>query len=215
MKMKEVCTATGLTERAVRFYVQEQLVTPQSQQRGGRTWLDFSEANVERLRAIGTLRKAGFTIDEIRSMGRDFPNNAPNAAFQLRRWLQEAIDAYERLRHIDVAQADDLEGYASLLEREVSGRPIPDSDRPRVRHVDLDTWHDRIEWLLMLGSVFLFWLLYNNIVDLLSDRFALLSIAFWNPLVYFLLFVILPLPIALILGSKAGKWLCRHFEYVP
>ena len=63
--------------------------------------------------------------------------------------------------------------------------------------------------------VFLFWLLYNNIVDLLSDRFALLSIAFWNPLVYFLLFVILPLPIALILGSKAGKWLCRHFEYVP
>ena len=42
MKMKEVCTATGLTERAVRFYVQEQLVTPQSQQRGGRTWLDFS-----------------------------------------------------------------------------------------------------------------------------------------------------------------------------
>ena len=215
MKMKEVCTATGLTERAVRFYVQEQLVTPQSQQRGGRTWLDFSEANVERLRAIGTLRKAGFTIDEIRSMGRDFSNNAPNAAFHLRRRLQEAIDAYERLRHIDVAQADGLEGYASLLEREVNGRPIPDSDRPRVRHVDLDTWHDRIEWLLMLGAAFLFWLLYNNIVDLLSDRFALLSIAFWNPLVYFLLFVILPLPIALILGSKAGKWLCRHFEYVP
>ena len=26
MKMKEVCTQTGLTERAVRFYVQEQLL---------------------------------------------------------------------------------------------------------------------------------------------------------------------------------------------
>lgn len=215
MKMKEVCAATGLTERAVRFYVQEQLVTPQSQRRGGRTWLDFSEADVERLRAIGTLRKAGFTIDEIRSMGRDFQDNAPSAAFHLRHRLQEAIDAYERLRHIDVAQADDLEGYAALLEREVNGRPIPDSDCPCVRFVDLDAWHDRIEWLLMLGSVFLFWLLYNNIVDLLSDRFALLSIAFWNPLVYFLLFVLFPLPIALILGSKAGKWLCRHFEYVP
>ena len=67
----------------------------------------------------------------------------------------------------------------------------------------------------MLGSAFLFWRLYNNIVDLLSDRFALLSMAFWNPLVYFLLFVVLPLPIALVLGSWAGKWLCRHFAYVP
>ena len=215
MKMKEVCATTGLTERAVRFYVQEQLVSPQSQRRGGRTWLDFSDADVERLRAIGTLRKAGFTIDEIRSMGRDFQNNAPAVAFALRRRLQEAIDSYERLRRIDTAQVDDLEGYAALLEREVRGQPLPDSDRPAVRHVDLDAWHDRVEWLLMLGSVFLFWRLYNDMVDLLSDRFALLSITFWNPLVYFLLFVILPLPIGLLLGSRVGKWLCRHFEYVP
>ena len=215
MKMKEVCATTGLTERAVRFYVQEQLVSPQSQRRGGRTWLDFSEADVERLHAIGTLRKAGFTIDEIRSMGRDFQNNAPTAASALRRRLQEAIDSYERLRHIDTAQADDLEGYAALLEREVRGQPLPDSDRPAVRHVDLDAWHDRVEWLLMLGSAFLFWRLYNNIVDLLSDRFALLSMAFWNPLVYFLLFVVLPLPIALVLGSWAGKCLCRLFASVP
>lgn len=215
MKMKEVCAATGLTERAVRFYVQEQLVTPQAQRRGGRTWLDFSEEDVERLRAVGTLRKAGFTIDEIRSMGQDFQKNAPGASFALRRRLQEAIEAYERLRRIDTAQADGLEGYASLLEAEVKGQPLPDSDRPCTRHVDIDAWHDRVEWLLMLGAVFLFWLLYNNIVDLLSDRFALLSIAFWNPLVYFLLFAVLPLPIALVLGSRVGKWLCRHFEYVP
>lgn len=215
MKMKEVCTSTGLTERAVRFYVQEQLVTPHSQRRGGRIWLDFSETDVARLRAIGTLRKAGFTIDEIRSMGQDFQKNAPAAAFALRRRLQEAIDAYERLRGIDTAQADGLEGYASLLEGEVKGQPLPDSDGPCTRHIDIDAWHDRIEWLLMLGAVFLFWLLYNNIVDLLSDRSALLSIAFWNPLVYFLLFAILPLPTALVLGSRAGKWLCRHFEYVP
>lgn len=215
MKMKEVCAATGLTERAVRFYVQEHLVMPHSQRRGGRTWLDFSQTDVERLRAVGTLRKAGFTIDEIRSMGQDFQKNAPGASFALRRRLQEAIEAYERLRRIDTAQADGLEGYASLLEAEVKGQPLPDSDRPCAHHVDIDAWHDRVEWLLMLGAVFLFWLLYNNIVDLLSDRFALLSIALWNPLVYFLLFAVLPLPIALVLGSRAGKWLCRHFEYVP
>ena len=51
MKMKEVCTACGLTERAVRFYVQEGLAAPDAQRRGGRTWLDFSPADVERLKA--------------------------------------------------------------------------------------------------------------------------------------------------------------------
>ena len=35
MKMKEVCAATGLTERAVRFYVQEGLAAPDAQRRGG------------------------------------------------------------------------------------------------------------------------------------------------------------------------------------
>ena len=34
-------------------------------------------------------------------------------------------------------------------------------------------------------------------------------------IVFLMPFVILFLPAALILGSKAGKWLCRHFEYVP
>ena len=95
MKMKEVCMATGLTERAVRFYVQEQLVFPQSQRRGGRTWLDFSQVDVDRLKAISVLRKAGFTIGEIRSMVLDFQKNAPDASFALRRRLQHPRDAQE------------------------------------------------------------------------------------------------------------------------
>ena len=74
MKMKEVCAATGLTERAVRFYVQEGLAAPDAQRRGGRTWLDFSPADVERLKAIATLRRAGFTVEELRAMGLTVPD---------------------------------------------------------------------------------------------------------------------------------------------
>ena len=95
MKMKEVCTACGLTERAVRFYVQEGLAAPDAQRRGGRTWLDFSPADVERLKAIATLRRAGFTVEELRAMTKDFPQAAPEAAFALRRRLWERLDAYE------------------------------------------------------------------------------------------------------------------------
>lgn len=204
MKMKEVCMATGLTERAVRFYVQEQLVAPQSQRRGGRTWLNFSEADVERLKAISILRKAGFTVEEIRSMILDFQKNAPAAAFALRRRLREGIETYERLLHVDAAGADSLEGYAVRLKEEVNRQPVPPSDQVASCFNDCS---DKIEWLCMLGMACLFWCVYTWLVDQL---FFLTNI-----LILVMPFVILPLPAALILGSKAGKWLCRHFEYIP
>ena len=212
MKMKEVCAQTGLTERAVRFYVQEKLVVPLAQRRGGRTWLDFSPADVDRLKAISTLRKAGFTLEEIRSMITDFSKNASGAAFALRQRLQAAIDAYDKLRFTDTAQANGLEDYAALLEREVKGRPIPESDRV---HGNPDGWFAGAEAFCMVWAVYFMFRLYVFLLDHFSDYSALLQAAAWNPLVFVLLFVVIPLPIALVLGSKAGKWLCRHFEYIP
>ena len=212
MKMKEVCAQTGLTERAVRFYVQEKLVVPLAQRRGGRTWLDFSPADVDRLKAISTLRKAGFTLEEIRSMIADFSKNASGAAFSLRQRLQAAIDAYDKLRFTDTAQVNGLEDYAALLEREVKGRPIPESDRV---HGNPDGWFDGAEAFCMVWAVYFMFRLYVFLLDHFSDYSALLQAAAWNPLVFVLLFVVIPLPIALVLGSKAGKWICRHLEYIP
>lgn len=213
MKMKEVCIATGLTERAVRFYVQEQLVIPQSQRRGGRTWLDFSPADVDRLRAIAVLRKAGFTLEEIRSMAQDFPQNAPDAAFALRHRLQAAIDAYDRLRFTDTTQANNLEDYAALLEREVACRSLPSTDQ--CRPATWLNWESIWENLCMVLAVILAWWLYACLVNALSSFSDLFFYVFMNVLVVILPFVVLILPIALVLGSKAGKWLYQHFEYVP
>ena len=212
MKMKEVCAQTGLTERAVRFYVQEKLVVPLAQRRGGRTWLDFSPADVDRLKAISTLRKAGFTLEEIRAMIEDFQKNASGAAFSLRQRLQAAIDAYDKLRFTDTAQASGLEDYAALLEREVKGRPIPESDRV---HGNPDGWFAGAEAFCMVWAVYFMFRLYVFLLDHFSDYSALLQAAAWNPLVFVLLFVVIPLPIALVLGSNAGKWICRHLEYIP
>ena len=210
MKMKEVCAQTGLTERAARFYVQEKLVVPLAQRRGGRTWLDFSPADVDRLKAISTLRKAGFTLEEIRAMIEDFQKNASGAAFSLRQRLQAAIDAYDKLRFTDTAQASGLEDYAALLEREVKGRPIPESDR-----VHTGTDSSQVESFCMVWAVYYMFRLYVFLLDHFSDYSVLLQAAAWNPLVFVLLFVVIPLPIALVLGSKAGKWICRHLEYIP
>ena len=42
MKMKEILEKTGLTERAVRLYVQRGLVTPKAVWKNGRDYLEFS-----------------------------------------------------------------------------------------------------------------------------------------------------------------------------
>lgn len=67
MKMKEVCEKTGLTDRAVRLYIENGLVSPRyNESYAGRRNIDFSDTDVDILKEIATLRKASFSIAEIR-----------------------------------------------------------------------------------------------------------------------------------------------------
>ena len=63
MKMKEICEKTGLTDRTVRYYIEEVLNSPfYTEYYIGRKPFDFSEQDEERLKDISTLRAFRFTI---------------------------------------------------------------------------------------------------------------------------------------------------------
>lgn len=67
MKIKEVSEKTGLTERAIRLYIDEGLIAPSvNESYSGRRNVDFSHEDVERLKSISVLRKAEFSIGEIK-----------------------------------------------------------------------------------------------------------------------------------------------------
>lgn len=69
MKMKEVTEKTNLTERAVRLYIENGLITPSfNESYSGRRNIDFSSDDVEKLKRISVLRKAGFSIAQIKLM---------------------------------------------------------------------------------------------------------------------------------------------------
>lgn len=68
MKMKEVCTRSGLTEKAVRLYCERGLVHPEKYWERGREYLIFSDHNLRELAIISELRRAEFTLDEIALM---------------------------------------------------------------------------------------------------------------------------------------------------
>lgn len=68
MKIKEVCKKTGLTDRAIRFYIEKGLLTTDARLVNGRINRDYTKDDILLLQDISTLRKAGFSIQDILDM---------------------------------------------------------------------------------------------------------------------------------------------------
>lgn len=68
MKIKEVSTITGLTQKTIRFYESMGLIEPATETCNGRVFRNYSQADIESLNEIAVLRKARFSIEEIRQM---------------------------------------------------------------------------------------------------------------------------------------------------
>ena len=68
MKIKEVSDRTGLSRKTIRFYEAKSLFSPVKTYRNGKEFRDYSEEHVQQLKKIATLRRARFTVEEIRRM---------------------------------------------------------------------------------------------------------------------------------------------------
>jgi len=113
MKMKEVCTLTGLTERAVRLYCEQELRTPSRTEVRGRVYLEFDEQHIKELNQIAALRASGFTLEEIRTV-----RNEPHLIGRLLQTLSA------RLAH----EQDEHSRVLSVLAEIDSGNPPVDMD---------------------------------------------------------------------------------------
>lgn len=68
MKIKEVSAKTGLTEKSIRLYIEQELIHPECMHVNGRKQITFTEGDILELEKIHTLREADFSIREIREM---------------------------------------------------------------------------------------------------------------------------------------------------
>ena len=68
MKISEVCDKTGLTKRTIRFYEEKGLIAPESEDKNGKSFREYSDDDVRTLNAVSTLRRLDFSIDEISQM---------------------------------------------------------------------------------------------------------------------------------------------------
>lgn len=132
MKMKEVITETGLTDRAIRLYIENSLVAPScSENYAGRKNIEFTAEDVAKLNNIATLRKAGFSIGEIKLMG---SGKAPcrKALEEFMTKTSERIESdkavLEKLETVILSEDVSIESICESLNSITVEKAMPESD---------------------------------------------------------------------------------------
>ena len=111
MKIKAVCELTGLTARTVRVYIDEQLIAPKfTENYLGRRSFEFSQSDIAALQNIATLRKYGFSIDEIRNILLDSQTSIAIIENVKQRTKIQADEYHERLKAL--SRVESLKAYS-------------------------------------------------------------------------------------------------------
>ena len=150
MKIKEISQITGLTKKTIRYYEAEGLPNPEKQWVNGREYRNYSQKDVAQLEKIAALRKARFSVEEIRHI-ESVPDDIPAVFQSYRQRLQhEQRDLSAVLAVINNISTDDLNSEDQLIAqmRPVSvGLPLSAVDLdPHFRYLD------EMEELEHLGS---------------------------------------------------------------
>lgn len=121
MKIKEICARTGLTDRTVRFYIEEGLIAPAyTENYLGRRTFDFSEEDVESLSDVAVLREFDFSIEEIRRILSD-PENSREVIASVRERTEmrreESQHQCEVLEVLDPERTYTVSEIACLLSK--------------------------------------------------------------------------------------------------
>ena len=111
MKIKAVSELTGLTIRTIRVYIDEQLVAPKfTENYLGRRSFEFSQEDIVSLQNIATLRKYGFSIDEIRNILLDSQNSIAIVESVKQRTQNQMNEYGERLKAL--ARVEEKKAYS-------------------------------------------------------------------------------------------------------
>ena len=131
MKIKEVAKATGLTEKTIRYYENRGLVIPQAREQNGRSFRDYSPENVAALKAVSTLRRARFPVEEIARMQKD-PESIGEVIRDYEESVEEAYASLGRIRELlrqeDLSAAADIYALAEKLRPATEDIPLPKQD---------------------------------------------------------------------------------------
>lgn len=200
MKIKEICEKTGLTDRTVRYYIEEQLISPfYTENYLGRKSFDFSEQDLERLKHIAILRAYGFSVEEIKRLSLGEGDQIVEA---VRSRTEETLDeSQRRLAALSSLEPEDRTELSTLARR------LACSVSKIEEEATGSYWKKRILSWLRVGGMFLgIWLPVCSAIAVLIWRFSTLSMPTVRPvfLVYTFL-CLLPSTVTVLVLQKRNR----------
>lgn len=140
MTRKEVCKAVGISVKTLRLYEEKGLIAPAKETRNGREYRDYSPELVYELERIVLLRRALFTMDEIRIMQTQ-PEKIPEIFHGYQNWLDQQVQQFQELRQaadsVREAALSSMDGLITELKSTASKMPLPTMDvKPNFRRID-------------------------------------------------------------------------------
>lgn len=132
MKIKEVIEKTGLTDRAIRLYIDEGLIAPSiGESYSGRKSIEFSQEDIERLKNVAMLRKAGFSIADIKSIVDDkstIKEIVEKFIEQTEENIAHETEIVEKLKGISFDEEVTIETVCRTLSETVEEKQLPKED---------------------------------------------------------------------------------------
>ena len=211
MKIKEVIAATGLTDRAIRLYIENGLVTPENEKSyNGRNNYNFTQTDIEHFEQIALLRKADFSLEQIKTL----KSGGESAKEVLIAYLatkkesvvtgQKIVDA---LKDIPQQETVTIDYVCEKIKASFENTPLPDADRKATKGELLEKWLMRIPAIIFLAFWGLFgigvWLTYRE--DYVFPRY------YTNPINYIgTAYILIPVLAAIIV-----LFLYRKYVLLP
>ena len=195
MKIKEVISQTGLTDRAIRLYIENGLVTPENEKSyNGRNNYNFTQADIECFEQIAILRKAGFSLEQIKTI----KSGGESAKEVLIAYLNDKKESVvtgqkivEALKDFSAAETVTMESICAKIKESLENAPLPDADRKATKVELLEKWLMRIPAIIFLAvwgllgigvlisycEDFPFPRFYGNLANYIGSAYVLIPIA--------------------------------------
>lgn len=158
MKISDVCERTGLTDRAIRFYIEKGLLQKEAQNRNGRNCRDYDEEDVRILKDIAILRNNGFSIQDIMDM-QNTPERIPTIIEERRSEMRIQCTANQHL----LGTLEKARGREGISWRRLAGilesHPEPEGETVSFRWPDNEIVEDEDEKKVRMPKILKHWLL--------------------------------------------------------
>ena len=211
MKIKEVISQTGLTDRAIRLYIENGLVTPENEKSyNGRNNYNFTQTDIEHFEQIAILRKAGFSLEQIKTI----KSGGESAKEVLIAYLndkkesvvtgQKIVDALKDIPQQEIVTIDYV---CEKIKDSFEQTSLPDADIKPTKAEKIEKWIMRSIAIILLA----FWGLLGTGVFITYREDFVFPKYYTNPVNYIgTAYILIPILVSIVI-----LFLYRKYALLP